>query len=151
MGKQGVPFSAAAPPSAGASMILVHKKAILTVMSQNARLLERNGALQAGLDHAFVENQALLKIGALAKKAVDAYAEPSVFDMPAALEALTTVLDGITFDEVTETPAQPAQPSMEAEEVIEAAQEIAASVESADALPITNEGPEAEDNTPRAE
>lgn len=145
MGRQGVPFSAAAPPSAGASMILVHKKAILTVMSQNARLLERNGALQAGLDQAFVENQALMKIAALAKKVTERYVDnSSTWDLGVldddALKVLASVLDGVTFDEVNETQVQPAAAPMEAEEVIEAAQEIAGAMKATDELPITDEG-----------
>ena len=49
----------AGPALVGSNKILVHRKAILSVMGQNRALTERNKMLQAGIDQAAQDNAAI--------------------------------------------------------------------------------------------
>lgn len=73
----------------GSNKILVHRKAILSVMAQNRALQARNEALQKGIDEAAVDNNGL---AAYLEAALDMLREAKGWDHKQTGEAISALI-----------------------------------------------------------
>lgn len=79
----------AGPAIVGSNKILVHRKAILSVMAQNRALQARNEALQKGIDEAAVDNNGL---AAYLEAALDMLREAKGWDHKQTGEAISALI-----------------------------------------------------------